>query len=151
MIPFFFSEGERLEFVSILLPGDSWSELQKDFFSALSSRNRPISTSDFLSNEGIKWKCLTTVSEATEILRHDTRFTDLGRFLFAIAEWGVEEREPLKELVVRVLSEASVAMTSTEILHEIEKYRSGPRFKADWGERNKFQHPCRDRGCSGVL
>ena len=43
--------------------------------------------------DGLAWAAEINGYELAQILREDNRFADLGRMLFALAEWGMEERE----------------------------------------------------------
>lgn len=106
------------------LPVEKWKELQDDFYELLKNENRPVSTTEVLAKKLFDWTMQTTASEATEILREDERFKDLGRFLFALAGWQIEEREPVKDLIVKILLEANKPLTATEISERIQKLRS---------------------------
>jgi hypothetical protein len=106
------------------LPEEEWSEVTGDFYKLLSERQRPVSTTEVINEHLFEWTAQTTPGETTEILREDPRFKDLGRFLFALSEWEIEEREQVKDLVVRVLLETDDALTATEIGDRIQKYRS---------------------------
>ena len=106
------------------LPEIYWKTLQDDFYDSLKKDNRPISTTEVIAKNMFDWTHQTTASEATEILREDYRFRDLGRFLFSLAEWEIEERVSVKDLIVRVLEETEDALTATEIGARIQKYRS---------------------------
>ncbi len=106
------------------LPEESWETVKIDFHQLLVREKRPISTTEVVGKNLFEWTRQTTASEATEILREDERFKDLGRFLFVLAEWQIEEREPIKNLIVRVLEESDKPLTATEIGREIQNYRS---------------------------
>jgi hypothetical protein len=70
------------------------------------------------------WVTLTNAYEIAQVLREDDRFTDLGRFLFALAEWGIEEREYVDDLIPRVLAEEGHPMTGTAICEALQRFRS---------------------------
>jgi hypothetical protein len=70
------------------------------------------------------WASQSNVHEIAHILREDERFVDLGRFLFALKTWGLEEREHIKDLIPQALKEAGHPMTATEILKELRRKRS---------------------------
>ncbi len=106
------------------LSPERWNELRTDFFKLLKENNRSFSTSDVIGRKLFSWAEIVNSSEATEILREDNRFTDLGRFHFALAEWDVEEREMVTDLVVRVLRQVSRPLTSTAIGDRIQNFRS---------------------------
>lgn len=106
------------------LPEEKWAEVLNDFQQVLIDNQKPISTTDVVKNNLFEWTHETTPAELTEILREDSRFKDLGRFLFALTEWEIKEREPIKELVIRVLQETDEALIATEIGKRIQKYRS---------------------------
>lgn len=106
------------------LPEERWNKVVEDFFRLLLERQRPVSTTEVINTNLFEWTKQTTSSEMAEILRHDTRFKDLGRFLFSLSEWEIEEREPVKELIVRVLKETDNALTANEIATRIHQYRS---------------------------
>jgi hypothetical protein len=65
-----------------------------------------------------------TSYELAEILRDDTRFIDLGRRLFALAQWGIEEREHIKDLLPKIFSQADRPLTVSEIHERLTKFRS---------------------------
>lgn len=106
------------------LPPEKWNELQNDFFKLLKENNRSFSTSEVIGRELFSWAKIINSSEAAEILREDNRFTDLGRFHFALAEWEVEEREMVTDLIVRVLRQAKHPLASTDIGSRIQNFRS---------------------------
>ncbi|MGI8640419.1 MAG: sigma factor-like helix-turn-helix DNA-binding protein [Pyrinomonadaceae bacterium] len=106
------------------LPPERWNEMRNDFYNLLKERKRSFSTTDVIANKFFDWTDQTTASEAAQILREDKRFTDLRRFHFALAEWQMEERGYLRDLVVEVLKEADRPLTATELLDRIQKFRS---------------------------
>lgn len=106
------------------LPEEQWIDVRNDFYRLLSEKKRPVSTTEAISKKLFDWTNQTTAAEATVVLREDERFKDLGRFLFALSEWQIEEREPIKDLIVKVLREAKMPLTATEIGEGIQRYRS---------------------------
>lgn len=106
------------------LPKENWKNLQDNFYELLKNYNRPVSTTEVFNKNLFEWTKLITASEATEILREDKRFKDLGRFLFALAEWKIKKREPIKKLVNKVLEETDDALTAFQIRKRVQTYRS---------------------------
>lgn len=106
------------------LPEEKWAVVKNDFYKLLAEKKRPLSTTEVVNGNLFEWARETTAGESSEILREDERFTDLGRFLFALAEWQIEEREPVKDLAVKVLEQAGHPLTASEIGEQIQKYRS---------------------------
>jgi hypothetical protein len=106
------------------LPPERWSELRDDFFNLLRENKRSFSTPDVIARRLFSWTDAVNSSEAAAILREDARFTDLGRFHFALAEWDVEEREKVQDLILKVLNQASEPLSATEIANRIQNLRS---------------------------
>lgn len=106
------------------LPPERWNEMRNDFFKLLKENNRSFSSSDVISRKLFSWAEIVNSSEAAEILREDNRFTDLGRFHFALAEWDVEERETVTDLIVKVLRQVNHPLNSTDIGGKIQNFRS---------------------------
>lgn len=106
------------------LPPEKWNQLRNDFYNLLKENNRSFSTSEVIAKKFFDWTEIINASEAAQILYEDVRFTDLGRFHFALAEWDVEEREMVTDLIVRVLRQASHPLTSTAIGDRIQNFRS---------------------------
>ena len=106
------------------LPPERWNEMRNDFFKLLKENNRSFSTSDVIGRKLFSWAEIVNSSEAAEILREDNRFTDLGRFHFALAEWDVEEREMVTDLIVKVLRQVNHPLNSTDIGGKIQNFRS---------------------------
>jgi hypothetical protein len=106
------------------LPDDRWNEVRNDFYNLLLGRQRPISTSEAVGLGRFEWVVHTTASEVAAILRMDNRFVDLGRFLFALTEWGISERQSVRELIVQVLKEAATPLSLSQISMRIQNYRS---------------------------
>ena len=106
------------------LPQKDWSQIKAGFVQMLEKTNRPVSTPDFLSEYADEWGARTNSYELAQILREDQRFVDLGRRLFALAEWGVEERPHIKDLVAKILTDSGRLMTATEILEQLQTFRS---------------------------
>ena len=98
--------------------------MRSDFYNLLKERKRSFSTTDVIANKIFDWTEETNASEAAQILREDERFTDLRRFHFALAEWEVEEREMVTDLIVKVLRQANHPLSSTKIGDDIQNFRS---------------------------
>jgi len=108
----------------IQLPGRTWARVRADFRALLSQENRPISTAEITSRRSFDWADQTNTHELACILREDDHLIDLGRFLFALAEWGIEERQYVRDLVPRVLQAAHRPLTGAEILAGLQQLRS---------------------------
>jgi DNA-directed RNA polymerase alpha subunit len=106
------------------LPFEFWDEVRNDFFGLLSENGRTYSTTEVIASKLFPWTELTNPCEVAEILREDERFKDLGRFNFAISEWQIEEREPIKDLIVKVLEQVNHPLTGMEIAERIQQFRS---------------------------
>lgn len=106
------------------MPEEMWELAKTDFAALLKKQNRPISTNDFVNSTNFPWTERTNAYELAEILRIDDRFIDLGRFLFALTEWGVEERDHIKDLLPRILQQAGRLMTSPQVLERLQLLRS---------------------------
>lgn len=106
------------------LPASLWGKVKRDFHKLLKKENRPVSTYEVINESKFDWTALTNSHEVAEVLREDARFTDLGRFLFALSEWDVEEREHINDLVVKVLKQAGHPMPPFEIGIELNRFRS---------------------------
>jgi hypothetical protein len=115
------SFGLRLHF---RLPVPLWPVVRSDFERLLESQDRPVSTSEVLNEKTFDWTKLTNAYEVAQVLREDKRFIDLGRFLFALTEWGIEEREYVNDLIPKVLTRVGHPMTSGEISKELQRFRS---------------------------
>ncbi|MDQ3118892.1 MAG: hypothetical protein M3Q89_04900 [Verrucomicrobiota bacterium] len=99
-------------------------DLRNRFASLLRKENRPISTIEVCDKRNIAISSGLNAYELAEILREDNRFIDLGRRLFALAEWGVEEREHVKDLLPLILAEANRPLTVSDIYERLTKFRS---------------------------
>jgi DNA-directed RNA polymerase alpha subunit len=106
------------------LPLRLWRNVRSDYMLLLKREDRPISTSEVCNERMFDWVALTNAYEIAQVLREDDRFTDLGRFLFALTEWGIEEREYVNDLIPRVLANAGHPMTGTAICDELQRFRS---------------------------
>lgn len=106
------------------LPEGSWHDVKRDFYELLIEKNCPISTSEVINKSLFGWTSQTTASEAAAILREDEQFKDLGRFLFALTKWQIDERESVKDLIVRALQDSDKPLTATEISNYIQNFRS---------------------------
>lgn len=101
-----------------------WVQAQNDAYCLLKKLNRPASTGDILCERTFGWADQTTKHEFAEVLRQDVRFIDLGRLLFGLAEWGVEERKSVKELVPEILARGGRPMTIAQIFDQLQQFRS---------------------------
>jgi len=108
----------------IKLPEKIWPKVRADVHKLLEETGRPVSTREMLKRSRFSWAIQTNVHEVAHILRYDERFVDLGRFLFALKDWGVKEREHIKNLIPKALKLAGHPMTATEILKVLRQKRS---------------------------
>ncbi len=108
----------------ISIPEKMWIKVRNDVFKMLQTENRPVSTREMLKRNRFTWGAQTNVHELAHILREEERFVDLGRFLFALKSWGLQEREHIKDLIPQALKDAGHPMTATEILKELRRKRS---------------------------
>jgi hypothetical protein len=99
-------------------------ELCNRFEKLLQLENRPFSTLEASEQQRIKGFEQISSYEMAHILRADRRFTDLGRHLFALTEWGVQEREYIKDLLPQVFAKANRALTVEQIFEKISRFRS---------------------------
>jgi hypothetical protein len=106
------------------LPQSMHGKLRTDTRSLLAKENRPISTTEIVNERRFPWTEEVNAYELAQILREDTRFVDLGRFLFALAEWGIEEREYVKDLLPKILAEVGRPMRASQILERLQRLRS---------------------------
>jgi len=108
----------------IRLPEKLWAKVRNDVVKLLEDEQRPISTREILDHANYTWASQTNIYEVAHILREDERLVDLGRFLFALASWGVNKREQIKDLIPQALKQVGHPMTATEILKVIRRKRS---------------------------
>ena len=87
-------------------PASRRPDFCEKFNKLLQLENRPISTIEASDQKRIKGFEQTNAYEMAQILREDKRFNDLGRQLFALTEWGVRERQYIKDLVPKVFTKA---------------------------------------------
>ncbi len=99
-------------------------DLRNRFAGLLRKQNRPISSIELCAKQNIAISSDLNAYELAEIFREDNRFIDLGRRLFALAEWGVEEREHVKDLLPRILAKADRPLTVSEIYERLTTFRS---------------------------
>ena len=107
-----------------LTPASRWARIRDQFQKLLSAENRPVSTIEAIDRQVIGDCGQANAYELAQILREDSRFADLGRRLFALAEWGVQEREHVKDLVTRVFTESNQALTVEQTLKRLTRLRS---------------------------
>ncbi len=108
----------------ILLPEILWRRARSDFREMLTQASRPISTAEVVNNHRFVWTAQTNAYELACILREDARLIDLGKFLFALAEWGIEEREYIRDLIPKVLAKAGGPLTATQVFERLQQLRS---------------------------
>jgi len=106
------------------LPEKLWSAVRRDAHSLLKAENRPISTADMVNAYRFDWATQTNKYELAYVLREDERFADLGRLLFGLATWGIEERAYIKDLIPKILAESGRPMTSDQVLEHLHRLRS---------------------------
>jgi hypothetical protein len=115
------SFGLRQHFVS---SEADWPVLREQFIQLLRKENRPISTIEVCDKRSIALPPRMNSYELAEVLREDARFIDLGRRLFGLAKWGVEEREHIKDLLPKILTQAGRPLTTSEMYERLTKFRS---------------------------
>jgi hypothetical protein len=101
-----------------------WRQFRIEFAKLLEKENRPVSTTEVVERERICGLDDMNAYELAQIIREDKRFIDLGRHLFALAEWGIQERERVKDLVPRVFEKAGHALTAQQTLDRLTRLRS---------------------------
>jgi Sigma-70, region 4 len=106
------------------LPERMWEQAAVDFRGLLKQQNRPVSTVEVINHRCFDWAAQTNTNELACILREDKKLIDLGRFLFALAEWGIEERQYVKDLIPKVLQKAGRPLTATEVVARLQQLRS---------------------------
>lgn len=106
------------------LPDGLRKGAKMDFEALLKREKRPVSTPEVIRNHSFVWLSQTNSYELACVLRADDRFIDLGKFLFALAEWGIQEREYVKDLIPNVLSQAGRPLTGLEVLARLQQLRS---------------------------
>jgi hypothetical protein len=106
------------------LPQSSWRSIRQDCLRALKRENHPVSSSEIVSGALFPWAPGTNSYELAQVLREDNRFIDLGKFLFALTAWGVEERDYIKDLIPKVLAEIARPATAAEVYEKLKRLRS---------------------------
>jgi len=106
------------------LPEKLWQGARQDVHSWLKKEHKPISTADLAGAGQFHWAAQTNQYELAHVLREDERFVDLGRSLFSLAAWGMEQRPYIKDLVPKILAEAGQPMTRGQILEHLRRLRS---------------------------
>lgn len=107
-----------------LTPVSRWSALCNQFAKLLHKEDRPVSTVEAVAQARIQGFEQTSSHEMAQIIREDKRFTDLGRHLFALTNWGVQEREHIKDLLPRVFADANQVLTVEQTLKRLTRLRS---------------------------
>lgn len=105
-------------------PESRWRKIRDAFEKLLHIENRPVSTIEAIDTVRIEVPAGVNSYELAQILREDERFADLGRHLFGLAEWGIQEREHVKDLLPRVFVEAGHALTVAQLLERLTRLRS---------------------------
>ncbi len=106
------------------LPQERFPAVAADFYHLLRQQNRPVSTWEAINEHLIEAASLINAYELAQILLEDRRFINLGRFLFALEEWGIEEREHVYDLVPKVLAQAGHPVTVNELSAALRRFRS---------------------------
>jgi hypothetical protein len=101
-----------------------WPVLRERFIRLLRKQNRPISTIEVCDKRSVALPSDMNSYELAEVLREDPRLIDLGRRLFGLAQWGVEEREHIKDLLPKTLTQAGRPLTASEMYERLTKFRS---------------------------
>ena len=100
------------------------TELRDEFAKLLENENRPLSTIEAIDAARIDVPAIVNSYELAQVLREDTRFIDLGRRLFALTDWGIQERQHIKDLLPKVFAEARHALTVEQALKRLTRLRS---------------------------
>lgn len=116
--------GQRRHFS---VPEKQWPQIQAAFRKRLRQEKRPISAVEIAGARKFAWATKINSRELRCILRQDRRLVDLGKFLFALAEWGIERRENLKDLIPRLLEQAARPLTKRELWERVRRVRSVSR------------------------
>jgi hypothetical protein len=114
------SFGLRKHFV---LPEAVWPKARSDFKKVLQHKKRPVSTIEVVRQKQYGWTELTNEYEITHVLKEDPSLIYLGRFLFALKAWSINERENIKDIIYRVMRDASRPLTSKEIYNSVLRER----------------------------
>jgi Bacterial RNA polymerase, alpha chain C terminal domain/Sigma-70, region 4 len=108
----------------IKAPLDTWPAIRNHFEKMLVKENRPISTTETLAQNKITGFSLNSPHELAHILREDDRFTDLGRHLFGLASWGIQERQLIKDLLPKIFHDANHLLTTEQVISDLSRLRS---------------------------
>ena len=106
------------------IPSNVRRDAKADFKGMLAKENRPISTTEIINRKQFPWTAHLNAYALAQILREDSEFIDLGRFLFALSTWGIEEREYIKDLIPKVLAKVGRPMTTAQIFGQLRRLRS---------------------------
>jgi len=106
------------------LPLIMWRQACSDFADLLEKENRPISTTEIIQEKRFGWTMNTNNYELAAILRQDNRFSDLGRFVFALSVWGIEEREHIHDIIPKILGKTGHPLSASEIFSKLRSFRS---------------------------
>lgn len=105
-------------------PIKAWPAVRNAFAKTLKTQNRPISTTEAVDLPEIADFNIRNAHEMAVILREDKRFVDLGRHLFGLAKWGIQERERVKDLLPRVFEQANRVLRIEQALEKLTRLRS---------------------------
>lgn len=105
-------------------PAKVWPAFRKMFAHTLKIQNRPVSTTEAICLPEIACFNFTNSHEMAAILREDKRFIDLGRHLFGLAKWGVQDREHIKDLLPGVFEQAKRVLKVNQALEKLTRRRS---------------------------
>ncbi len=100
--------------------------IANDIHRLLLSTGKPISLIYVIKSKALPWTSQVTYFEASHHLKQDPRFSYLGRFMFALHSWCVEERPRIIPLVIELLRTRGQPLHQSEIVAETSKLRSIP-------------------------
>ncbi len=106
------------------LPENLWKQVRADCHQLLKREGRPTSATEIVSKKLFEWTESTNAYELAQILREDRKFLDLGRFLFALSIWGIEEREHIHDLLPGILSGNNQPMHVAAVSEKLGRLRS---------------------------
>lgn len=101
-----------------------WPAIQKSFSQILRIQNRPVSTTEAIGMPEMAAFNIVNAYEMAAIIREDKRFVDLGRHLFGLEEWGIQEREFVKNLLPGIFEQANRVLTVEQTLEKLTRLRS---------------------------
>jgi hypothetical protein len=86
----FYRLGPRTYATRFTLPKAVRRRVRANIRNLLKQQNRPLSAAEVVTSRRFNWSEHTNAYELASILRQDVRLVDLGRFRFALAEWGTK-------------------------------------------------------------